>query len=94
SGTSGGYGILVYKTESARTYGHCVIAGNVVKDTQGSGIYVQGSPECAICGNRIEKTCRTQTEGDLLVGGIAVNAGPASITGNVIRTSGKNGIVV
>ena len=90
---SGGYGIMVYQTHSAVTYGDAVVAGNIVKDVQGTGIYVQGCPRSVISGNLIENSCITETRGSLLVGAIAVTIGSATIAGNEIHGSKQAGII-
>lgn len=92
--TSGGYGIMFYKTISGTEGGHNTCIGNHVNNTGGTGIYVQSNPNCVVDGNYVENTCQVEDDTSLLVAGIASNTGPTSIAGNSIKTSGKAGISV
>lgn len=97
--TSGGYGIMVYATASPVEYQQNRIANNHVEATQGSGIYVQGSPSTTVVGNRINGVATAQTNSSLQVGGIAIGSASVSfgdettvtgcaITGNTITGGG------
>jgi|GEM_PF-6008688 len=91
NGDFSGYGIVFY-SNPATTYN--TVSGNHVSNTAGSGIYMQSSPYSAVVGNVLERVCLSQDDSRLVVGGIASNAGPMTITGNLTRNSGKSGIVV
>lgn len=91
--TNNGMGILLYGTASGLSH-HNVVQGNTIQNTDGSGIYAQDTPLSVFGGNVVENTAKTQADGSLLVGAIAVNNGPTTITGNVIRNSGKAGITI
>ena len=93
----GGYGIAIYNTgtvSAAELYGN-VIANNVVEDTQGTGIYVQGLQGTTVTGNTTVNTCSVQSDNSLGVGGIAVSlAEGCAVTGNTVWGSGKAGIAL
>jgi parallel beta-helix repeat protein len=87
-----GYGITVYDAIGSTTYRN-VISGNVVKDTQGTGIYVVSSSFIDVIGNICINNGTTQSDVSLAVGGIAFNScSDVNITGNVVSDGGKDGI--
>jgi Right handed beta helix region len=91
---NGGYGIMIYKGKNGKEAGANVVTGNIVSNTQGTGIYLQSQPASSVCGNYIENSCQVQDDTSLLVAGIACNEGPCVIDGNVVVNSRKVGIAV
>lgn len=89
----GGYGILV-SSSTSDTYlsDRISIVDNEISNTAGSGIYLKLTGSASIVGNTCYNTCISQSDVSLNVGGIAIDDGMVTITGNVIRTSGKAGI--
>lgn len=93
-GTSGGYGIVIYNAGDS-TYGdNWVISNNIVHDTYGTGIYVQGNKNSIVSDNYVRNSCLHQVPGTLLVAGISVNLGPSTIAGNIVETSHNDGISI
>lgn len=69
-----GYGIMLYHTATlprARR-GACRVSDNVVNDTEGSGIFIQGIPDTIVAGNAVARAGGAQTDGALAVAGIVV----------------------
>jgi parallel beta-helix repeat protein len=89
----GGYGVSVYGFEDGRSHHH-VIKGNTVYNVEGTGVYVQNSPYTTVQGNNIDTSCTAMDAGSLAVGGIGVNKGPVTVTGNVIKDTGIGNISV
>ena len=90
---TGGYGIGAYLTSTVGAVaGKCIFNSNIIHDTEGTGIYVQNVPNCVVSNNNIYDVAALENDGALMVGGIACNSGPQSITGNIISGSGKDGI--
>jgi parallel beta-helix repeat protein len=88
-----GYGILVYDSIGS-TVKRGSVTGNVVKDTQGTGIYLQEPTDVTCTGNVCDTTCTVQTDGTLPVAGIALNTPTrCTVSGNVIKSPGRDGIV-
>lgn len=96
-----GYGILIYCKDSARKppTGNQIV-NNLVENTAGSGIYVQGSSDTVIAHNHIYNSVKEQNGKSLPAAAIAVNAGyrasplaeHVSVLDNEIDGSGKAGI--
>ena len=97
AGTAGGYGIDVYN-DPAGSGGRNVVTGNVIRNTQGTGIYTLRNPYVVISNNVLETIATTQTGGSLGIGGIVVEGDSTTeaencvITGNTVRNSGHAGI--
>lgn len=96
-----GYGILVYcKIGAPKPPLGNRIVGNLVENTAGSAIYIQGASDTVIEHNRILDSVRQQDGKTLPAAAIAVNAGYSvapvalriSILYNEIDGSGKAGI--
>jgi hypothetical protein len=98
--TLGGYGILLYQTTlNTGEIRRVQVVNNRIKNTAGTGIYVANNGDVSdiiISGNTIENIVQRETGGSLPKGGIALNNGGKnfSIVGNVIDTSGFDGIVI
>lgn len=93
AGANGGYGIAVYHSAgSVEQTGRGNIVNNRVQTVQGTGIYVQTFPYTNVVGNYVENCCSVENQSSLLVGGIAVNSGPASIVGNTVNGGPFDGI--
>lgn len=98
---SGGYGIMIYLFAADGTHpagtnnGNNCIANNTIHDTQGAGVYLQSQGSSnVVAGNVIYNVASVETDGSLMVGGVAANNGNCTITGNTIETSGRSGIAV
>jgi hypothetical protein len=90
--TPGGYGIQFYGFGVGRSHHH-IATSNEIKDTDGTGIYLQSSPYSTVSTNVLTNTVRVQDDaGSLLVGGIGVNYGPATITGNIMHGVGVGNV--
>jgi Right handed beta helix region len=92
----GGYGIMVYRTNSGSSWlgnpKKGVIANNTIEFVAGIGIYAQGGIEKSITGNIIKSPCGVQQSSTLHCGGIVVEGGPADINGGLIADSGEDGL--
>jgi parallel beta-helix repeat protein len=89
-----GYGILIYN-KSGDHLTENVVSNNIVKNTQGSGIYLAESDRTTVSGNVCENNAQTQSTSSLAYGGIALNLCPHStVTGNTVINSSHNGIEV
>lgn len=93
----GGYGIALYRTQTVPTanVGECVVAGNAVSDTEGTGVYIQSCRDTTVMGNVVVDTCAAQDDTSLGVGGIALGDSPGCVvSGNKVLNSGSTGITV
>jgi hypothetical protein len=95
SAGAGGYGILLYRTvNNSGLMQDNIVTENFVYSTEGTGIYLQNSLRSVISDNILVNTASVQDETSLLVGAIANNATNGTITGNVIISAGRSGIVI
>jgi hypothetical protein len=94
--TSGGYGIVAYQTShNPGALKSGVVSGNVISNTEGAGIYLQGLVGGGVVDNDVVGTGTLETDGTLPVGGISVNGCThVTVSGGSIRNSGKDGLVV
>lgn len=89
-----GYGLAVYATVKGNV-DTVTITGPCVHDTQGSGIYFADPVRVTLTGAVITNVATVQVDSSLPVAGIAVNGGfDVALTGNIVRTSGRDGIAV
>ena len=90
-----GYGIMIYRTVSvgATDVHDNLVQGNLVKNCDGTGYYLQGNIRVSVIGNIALNTCITQDDTSLHVAGIAIpDATDSVVSNNIIKTSGKAGI--
>lgn len=72
----GGYGIMGYRQGTTKhSCGHGTITGNFVRNTAGTGIYLQGCPQSTVEENRLENVAQQQLDGTLAVAAVALSAG-------------------
>jgi len=94
AGDNNGYGITFYGTSMEKNR----IIGNTITNCYGTGIYLLGNQtEIVVSNNILNDVAKSQAESGLAVGGIVLSSDPggiifATITGNTIDTSGKDGI--
>lgn len=91
-----GYGICIYMVSgNDYTARHNVVAGNVVQNTAGTGIYMQRADYCVVTGNSVTNCVLQQTGISLLRAGIALsNCRAVVATGNTVAGSGNDGVSV
>jgi hypothetical protein len=104
-----GYGILLYHTATlpAARRGVCRITDNLVRDTEGTGIFIQGIPDAVIANNTVMRSGAVQIDGALAVAGILVEGvvdpsnvygagggrvGRQTVTGNRVSDCARAGI--
>lgn len=93
-GLSGGYGVVFYKNAAGVDCLRNVISNNVIRGTEGSGIYLQQGHDCTVNGNVLEDVASVQPDTSLAVGGIANFGNRNTIGNNTISGSGQAGIAV
>jgi len=89
-----GYGIAIYDDNGSHS-NYNRITSNLVSTTDGCGIYLASSVFNTLTGNLLVNTAVTQDDSSLPVGAICINSdgsGYSTVTGNVIYTTGKDGI--
>lgn len=86
SNVRGGYGIMLYNTTSnPDSVHHNRVLGNTIHDTEGMGIYFQGSHYSIAANNILQRVNYAQNDVSLAASGIALASCHGSIaTGNVL----------
>jgi parallel beta-helix repeat protein len=89
-----GYGITLYSLNSPNDVSN-EVSGNTVTNCAGQGIYLVGVDHSKITGNTVVNVASKQADNVLAVGGISLNeTNDVEISNNVIKTSGKAGVVL
>lgn len=96
-GLSGGYGVTVYRTNGNPT--RCRrgrVLGNNIRNTEGTGLYLQSIVDCVVDENNFEDVARLQPDATLVVAAIGVSesVGVAIGGANRVKNSGKDGICI
>lgn len=91
-GDDSGYGILLYSGPTPTAANR--VSGNTVRNTAGTGIYMQSSLRSVVSGNVLEHVCLNQSDVSLPVGAVAATRGTLLVSSNVIRNSRRSGVVI
>jgi parallel beta-helix repeat protein len=88
-----GYAVAFYASNLAHRLTGNRVVNNRIRNTAGSGIYIQGSDRSIVGRNVIDNVAQQQSDISLPVGAIALNnSGQVTVVSNVVGRSSKDGI--